>query len=301
MCLRSPSEVRAANATAAIPDPEGSLQKTREGAEISEEAWWIELKETLKMFQHPQLCRLSLLFWYTGFNQPYQLVTFGDRYFEPSTLGLMFALFYAAEVIGAWVTGKMLDSAQTSITSRAKSNLLYFLAITTIGNIVALYMEVATCTGPSESGSGCLEIVDDSPEVRHKNGWQNLLAGSVVMLAWGFSDSQVQAFSYWLIGVSYDDGQDKARAVGFYKFVQSAGWAVGFALSPTQRLPALVQLILTVVCNIIGTWLALCALPTDTAVDGSDYTTLSTESSPVTVTQAARVPSTDPQAWAHQD
>ena len=35
---------------------------------------------------------LAPLFWYTGFNQPYQLNTFGNRLFDSRALGLELAL-----------------------------------------------------------------------------------------------------------------------------------------------------------------------------------------------------------------
>ena len=43
----------------------------------------------------------------------------------------------------------------------------------------------------------------------------------------GFSSptqGQIQAISYWHLGVTYRSGADQARGVGFFKFVPSAGW-----------------------------------------------------------------------------
>ena len=51
----------------------------------------------------------------------------------------------------------------------------------------------------------------------------------------------------------------QSRAVGFFKLVQSAGWCVGFALSPTNRLAPLLQLAATALCYVAG--LAALKLP----------------------------------------
>ena len=56
-------------------------------------------------------------------------------------------------------------------------------------------------------------------------------------------------------------GDELARAVGFYKMVQSLGWSVGFLLVPSWRLPPLVQNLATAACGALGLALALRELP----------------------------------------
>ena len=72
---------------------------------------------------------------------------------------------------------------------------------------------------------------------------------------------QVQLFAMWLIGVRHTDGAEQARAVGFFKMVQSLGWCVGFALVPTSRVPPTLQLGLTLSCCVAGCALACTVLP----------------------------------------
>ena len=76
-------------------------------------------------------------------------------------------------------------------------------------------------------------------------------------------DSQVQAYSYWLMRQLFAEGAEQSRAVGFYKMIQSLGWCAGFALVPAERLPPLVQNLLTLSCAIVGVALALFRLPSD--------------------------------------
>ncbi|EOD30682.1 hypothetical protein EMIHUDRAFT_232475 [Emiliania huxleyi CCMP1516] len=83
--------------------------------------------------------------------------------------------------------------------------------------------------------------------------------------------SQVQAYAYWLLRQLHSGGggsralrgcgDELARAVGFYKMVQSLGWSVGFLLVPSWRLPPLVQNLATAACGALGLALALRELP----------------------------------------
>ena len=84
---------------------------------------------------------------------------------------------------------------------------------------------------------------------------------TAAMAAWGLSDAMAQTYAYWLIGNLYDDGQEKARAVGFYKMTQSLGWAIGFALVPVSRVTPLGQLSMTMGTFVVGGLLSLLQLP----------------------------------------
>ena len=73
------------------------------------------------------------------------------------------------------------------------------------------------------------------------------------MLLWGFSDSMVQALAYWQMKVWFPrSGEEASRAVGFYKLVSSAGWCIGFAVSPPPRLAPIWQLALSSLCYLAG-------------------------------------------------
>ena len=97
-----------------------------------------------------------------------------------------------------------------------------------------------------------LPRVSDPDNIPDKSSAANILTGGAAMFLWGFSDSQIQAQAYWQIGVFYTTGATQARAVGFYKLVQSLGWCVGFALSPSSRMPPILQLLATAACYVLG-------------------------------------------------
>jgi hypothetical protein len=116
--------------------------------EISHDSWITELWLTLGLFQDRKMARLALIFWYTGFNQPYQLVTFGNRFFTPSILGLMLALFYAFEVLGAYLSAKIVDGVEIDDKAKATRGYMVFFGVTTLAYVVALFMEIPRIDDP---------------------------------------------------------------------------------------------------------------------------------------------------------
>jgi MFS family permease len=79
--------------------------------------------------------------FYTGFNQPYQLVTFGNNYCDKESLGLILAVFYFMEILGCIFAGKLFDKS-TSIKYVSKKCLIIFMCITMLGNFIAAYFEL---------------------------------------------------------------------------------------------------------------------------------------------------------------
>lgn len=79
--------------------------------------------------------------FYTGFNQPYQLITFGNNYCDKESLGLILSVFYFMEIIGCIFAGKLFDNS-TSVKYVSKKCLIIFIIISMIGNIIAAYFEL---------------------------------------------------------------------------------------------------------------------------------------------------------------
>jgi len=221
-----------------------------------------DFKDTCAMFATKRMLCLGLLFFYTGFNQPYQLNTFG-RYFNKSSMAIEQIVFYALEVIAGLVFGIFLDNA-TADKRRARAILsLAMLAVITLLGYVFAYLHehdhvdypaVSTNTSlPMDAGNGSVEPLEP-----FKSGfWGPTFA----MACWGLSDAMAQTYSYWLLGSLYVDGKSKAAAVSFYKMTQSIGWCIGFALVPMKRLAPINQLYATCGCFIAGALLSLMELP----------------------------------------
>ena len=115
--------------------------------DLSHQSWLEEAKGTLRIVLNKRMFYLSPLFFYTGFNQPYQQATFGNRFFTRRTIGAELIIFHLMEIIGAIVCGRFLDregkgaSDTTSRRHRAIVCLIFFVIINSVGNILAANQE----------------------------------------------------------------------------------------------------------------------------------------------------------------
>eukprot|EP00615_Pteridomonas_danica_P009072 CAMPEP_0114330364 /NCGR_PEP_ID=MMETSP0101-20121206/1705_1 /TAXON_ID=38822 ORGANISM="Pteridomonas danica, Strain PT" /NCGR_SAMPLE_ID=MMETSP0101 /ASSEMBLY_ACC=CAM_ASM_000211 /LENGTH=182 /DNA_ID=CAMNT_0001460357 /DNA_START=275 /DNA_END=823 /DNA_ORIENTATION=- len=161
----------------------------------------------------------------------------------------MVSLFYAAEIVGSFASAQLLDAPTDDFTKAFRAYSVFFV-VTSVGYGVALVNEVNNQN----------EIISD------RDSLSNMLFGSVAIFSWGFTDALIQGILYWKLSLYYEDDKDQSRAVGFFKMVQSAGWCIGFAISPPTRVSPLIQCALTAACYIIG----LCVVDFPTATPTPD-------------------------------
>ena len=197
---------------------------------------------------------LFFLFLYTGYNQPYQLTVFGNRIFKPQTNGLEMIVFYMAEIIGGLYVGSMLDRSRSQ--REAAKRCLALFAVVTASSFVMCYFQELPCA-----------FSEDDNCVKKINYYEKeAIVPTAIYALWGFSDSQIQTYSYWLMGTLYEDGLTQARAVGFYKMVQSLGWSIGFFLMPSKVMEPIVQMLFTAACFVVGLALSLKELPAENSM-----------------------------------
>jgi MFS family permease len=217
---------------------------SRNDAELSEDvsrhSWWYETRETLRMFSSSTMLWLGPLFFYTGFNQPYQQATFGNRMVSKRTIGLELVVFHSMEILGGFVGGKLLKSIRTALYCWAMFGIMIIL-----GNALALHLELHQ--------SGDITGVDVA------DGWAVLLP-SLAFASWGLADAQINLYIMWLLGHWYSDAE-RSRAIGFYKCLQSLGYSLGFWCMPTSRMSALHQWVLSSTLFVIGSVMSLRKLP----------------------------------------
>ena len=131
-----------------------------------------------------------------------------------------------------------------------------------IGNSLAFWQEYQTLDnndGGEDNNDSSNSVVDPLPmDISDPAS----IIPSIAFACWGFADSQIQVYCYWLLGLIYKVGDEHSRSVGFYKCVQSLGVSIGYYLIPTSRVPAITQLFLSTSVFVIGTALSLLQLPT---------------------------------------
>lgn len=139
----------------------------------------------------------------------------------------------------------MLDGRVTMLAKHAaaRRTLAIFLTLNLMAAGLAAWHEVRA----ADAGSVQALDVGDSDGV----------TASLAFALWGFADSQVQGYIYWLLPQFFKGGPRQAHAVSLYKMMQSLGWMVGFLLVPTDRVAPLVQLTLTALCCVSSVALAL--------------------------------------------
>ena len=221
---RSPASSKDGIAQPMLGDVEGKAEASEASAalaasDISSESWVSEFAGTVALFVDPRMARMALIYLYTGFNQPYQLVTFGDRFFTPSTLGLMVALFYSAELVGAFVSAKVVDAPGKDDRAKASTGYALFFSVTTLGYIGALVLELPRvdhphdvrveytrtdtlsnqqpvtppcCSAPRNRRVSPSATTSADAQIPNKDGIWNLIMGGAIFFLWGFSDSQIQ-------------------------------------------------------------------------------------------------------------
>jgi MFS family permease len=206
--------------------------------DFSQHSWWYETRETLRMFSSSTMLWLGPLFFYTGFNQPYQQATFGNRMVSKRTIGLELIVFHSMEILGGFVGGKLLKSRTTALYCWALFGIMIIF-----GNALALFVELH----PSVAA---VDVAD---------GWAVLLP-SLAFVSWGLADAQINLYIMWLLGHWYADSE-RSRAIGFYKCLQSLGYSLGFWCMPTSRMSALHQWILSSSLFVVGSVMSLRKLP----------------------------------------
>jgi len=223
--------------------------------------WYDDSIGTIKLFVTRRTLLLLPIFFFTGYKQAYQIVTFGDRFFNTSTLGIEILIFYAADVYGGIIAGNLLDGEYRKQIDSERKNLhnivakqciLLFVVVNVVGNICAVIQEWPCIHG--DEASSCITKISIAE-------WRVILP-SIAYASWGFTDGAAQTYCYWVMGIFYGDStSEESRVIGFFTCVQSAGWCLGFLFVPLSRMKAQWQLAMTFVSFIVGILFALVELP----------------------------------------
>jgi len=217
---------------------------------------WADVRATFLMAVHPKVLLMTAAIWHTGFKLPYQISVF-SRFFSERCGGLEMVVFYAAEVLMGVLAGRLLDwEALGGQRHRAVAAVALFVALSVASLALGYAVERPYAGTVAADGSG--GWADGAP-ARECIEAGNLLP-TVVYFLYGLADSILQVYVMWLLGTFFQ-GDRLARAVGYYKFVQSAGWSLGFALTPLERLAPLAQFYATAASFLLSAALLAGALP----------------------------------------
>ena len=112
-------------------------------------------------------------------------------------------VFYFAEIIGGLYIGAMLDTSAGDKGQQryaSKKCLGLFFVVTSASFVLCYLQEI-----------GCAFSDDEDCVVKVGYKDSGVVRPSIIFALWGFSDSQIQTYSYWLMGTLYDSGVDQVR------------------------------------------------------------------------------------------
>eukprot|EP00326_Haptolina_ericina_P006316 CAMPEP_0181211036 /NCGR_PEP_ID=MMETSP1096-20121128/23567_1 /TAXON_ID=156174 ORGANISM="Chrysochromulina ericina, Strain CCMP281" /NCGR_SAMPLE_ID=MMETSP1096 /ASSEMBLY_ACC=CAM_ASM_000453 /LENGTH=256 /DNA_ID=CAMNT_0023302401 /DNA_START=1 /DNA_END=771 /DNA_ORIENTATION=+ len=183
-----------------------------------------ELRALSQLVGDWRLIALTPLFLYSNWFYAYQFVSYNSKLFNARTEGLNNTFYWGAQMIGALLIGKFLDSSPLSLRRRA---LVSFLSI------------AAAIAGSWAWGLAANTgyRLDETPtEIDFQDGrWP---AAALLYLLWGFCDAFIQCWVYWLLGQLDQSPEVLSRFAGGYKAIQCVGAAASWALSTGTTKPS---------------------------------------------------------------
>jgi MFS family permease len=181
-----------------------------------------EFKDVSSVILDRNMLMLFLLFLGSNFFYTYVFNGVNGFIFNLRTRGLNSAIYWAAQMLGAIVIGKLLDNTKKSTKNRA---MLGFIILAVFMNAVyaaGCYLEYGFLEGYSKSNPMYTQI-----DFRDNN----YAFPFILFVLYGIGDSMIQAYSYWIMGaIAGTDSNICAKYTGFYKCVQSVGACVAFVL-----------------------------------------------------------------------
>lgn len=201
---------------------DGSRVELQPSHSVGTELWGM-----LASFSDRRVLALLPLFAYSNWFYAYQFTCYNARLFDTRTQGLNNALYWGAQMLGAWVLGVLLDLDKLPLAARA------WISLASLAAIVGISWFLGIAANDKYGLDGTDVVAIDFNDVDY--------IGPLLLYGlWGFSDALVQCWSYWLMGQLEESAEKLSRLAGVYKSVQSLGAACSWALS-TGAAPPSVQ------------------------------------------------------------
>merc|ERR1712060_599241 len=176
-----------------------------------------ELRRTVKSFSNPTMLLLVPLFFYSNFFYEYHFGIIGVL-FNGRTGSLTAAAYWVAQILGSFVLQGFLDWNAWSRQSRM------YISFACIIAYIAVSWMFGGCIQYYYGVSSVKQALDFAGEMRSP------IPAMICLFFWGFVDSFVQVWSYWVMGQLSDEPEELACFTAFYKLWQNAGAFASFLL-----------------------------------------------------------------------
>eukprot|EP00443_Scrippsiella_acuminata_P016662 CAMPEP_0115237970 /NCGR_PEP_ID=MMETSP0270-20121206/36635_1 /TAXON_ID=71861 /ORGANISM="Scrippsiella trochoidea, Strain CCMP3099" /LENGTH=461 /DNA_ID=CAMNT_0002652869 /DNA_START=120 /DNA_END=1505 /DNA_ORIENTATION=+ len=176
-----------------------------------------EIRRTRRAFGNPVMLLLIPFMFYSNFFYEYHFGMIGAL-FNGRTGSLTAALYWIAQILGSFILQAFLDWDGWSLERRMRLSFVgimtYVAATWTFGG----YIQYSYTVSDTIQG---LDINGQS---------KSPIAAMVCLCLWGFVDSFVQVWSYWMMSQLSDVPEELACFTAFYKLWQNAGAFCSFLL-----------------------------------------------------------------------
>jgi hypothetical protein len=168
---------------------------------------------------------LSTLFFGSNFFYTYVFNGVNGFIFTLRTRGLNSALYWASQMVGAIVIGRLLDNSSKPTKKRAMSGLIIISVFVNVVYMLGCYLEYGFLAGYNKANP-----LKPSNLVDFRDG-SNYWFPATLYVLYGLGDAMIQAYSYWLMGaIAGDNAALCAKYSGFYKSLQSLGGCISYSL-----------------------------------------------------------------------
>ena len=238
--LRDPAEVVRPDGSGVVIPPAPSVAR--------------ELKAMAALFTDARVVLLLPMFLYSNWFFPYHFGIFNAGLFNSRTQGWNTAWYWGAEMVGALVIGKFLDSKRVGSPRRRALLALFLLFI---------YVNLTWYWALQISQSPFINATTGERSPRLDFNDKEGASPFLLYFSWGFVDLTISSWIYWMLGQLTDDPAELARLVGLYKAIQASGAAVGWGLGDVAPLHQLkINWIMFGVAAAAAAWVAARILPT---------------------------------------
>jgi MFS family permease len=182
-----------------------------------------ELVAAVEAFRDPFVWR-NLLFWFaSNWFYTYDFNGFNGSQFNVRTRGLNSALFWAAQMLAAWLFGGVLDGPQTPARRAMLGMTLNVIALVVSLVPAILLNYTSNCSG----GHG---FDKDSPcSLDFLSDFQTSVVPMIVFSLLGASDAMYQNYAYWLMSTAAGGNIRKlVQYSAAYKCTQSLGGGIAW-------------------------------------------------------------------------
>ncbi|KAF4651995.1 DUF895 domain membrane protein [Perkinsus olseni] len=209
LLLRDPSKIVLENGSRAVIVPLKGVKEEFNGAAS------VTLDKNMLM--------LLILFFGSNYFYTYVFNGVNGVLFTVRTRGLNSALYWLAQMVGAWTCGLLLDYPRRTLRARGVMGFWFVFISFNIVYALGCYLQYGYQGGYDRYTN----IVADADRIdlTDTTYWYPC----IVIILYGFGDSVIQIYTYWILGtLSAANATLAARYTGFYKAVECIGATSSF-------------------------------------------------------------------------